>query len=100
MTALSSFAGAFLALMAQKALLEPLAKRLGRRAINHLISPCCLLLDKMLDQVGWSLNPEQVVRDYLELSEDNLTPKQVDQVIEEVFAKWDIRVWIETRSER
>lgn len=97
---LITFAGAFGALVVQKAVIEPVARRVGVKAIERYIGPACELLDLALDLFGLDIDPEEVIRDYLDLTPAELTEEQIKRIAREVLKRWDLKVYAKKRSER
>lgn len=85
-------AAGFMAFKAlDKAILEPIAKNIGQKLVSRYLGPACNHLDIALATFGVDCDPEAIVRDYLDLEEE-LSPEQVEQIVEAVFQVWDIRV--------
>ena len=81
----------FAGLVITKAIIEPIATNLGRHFLQKYLDQCCALLDMTLDAAGLEFDAEEVVRKYLDLVPDQLTEKQVDQIVDAVFKEWDLR---------
>ena len=81
----------FAGLIVTKAIIEPIATNLGRAFLEQYLDQCCRLLDFTLDAVGIDFEPEQTIRRYLDLLPEQLSEKQVDQIVEAVFKEWDLR---------
>ena len=75
-----------------KAVIEPLASRAGREIIERTIGPPTALLDKHLAINGIEQDFEEIIRDWLGHMENELSDDQINQIIEEVFTRWDLRV--------
>lgn len=97
---LFALAGAFGALVVQKAVVEPVARRVGVKAIERYIGPACERLDLALDLFGLDIDPEEVIRDYLDLTPAELTEEQINRIAREVLKRWDLKVYTKKRSER
>jgi|TARA_B100000035_G_scaffold171332_2_gene146143 hypothetical protein len=83
---------AFAGIVVSKAIIEPLAKNIGRAALNRYVEPICEKLDVIVEVMGLDFNPEAFVRHYLELAPEELSEQQVDQITEAVFKTWDLRL--------
>ena len=83
--------GGFAALVFNKAVAEPVAKVLGRKAIEPFIGPACVLVDDAMLKFGVTCNPELIVREYLNLDPEPFSSEEVDMIVEEVFRRYDIR---------
>lgn len=81
----------FAALIVNKAILEPVATKVGRKMLDRYVGPACQRVDLALELFGVQCDPEEVVRSYLDL-EPELDQKQVDQIVAAVFEVWDLRV--------
>ena len=77
--------------MVTKAVIEPIAANLGRHFLQKYLDQCCALLDMTLDIAGLDFDPEEVVRQYLDLQPDQLSEKQLNQIVDAVFQEWDLR---------
>ena len=86
-------AGTFFVMLAiNKAIIEPLATSVGRKLLDRHLGVACSLLDAQLDKHGLDFDAEGTVRKYLDLSNDpELSAKEYDTIIEEVFKQWDLR---------
>lgn len=86
-------AAGFMAFKAlDKAVLEPIATNIGRKLVARYLGPACNHLDIALATFGVDCDPEAIVRDYLDQEPEELSPEQVEQIVEAVFQIWDIRV--------
>lgn len=86
-------AAGFLAFKAlDKAILEPIAANAGRKLVARYLPEALELLDLCLDAFGLEFDPEDLVRDYLDQQSDTLSEEEIQQVVEAVFAAWDLRV--------
>ena len=81
----------FVMLAINKAIVEPLATSVGRKLIDKHLGSACKLLDEALVYHGFEFNAEETIRDYLDLSDDDMDDKQKEQIIEAVFREWDLR---------
>lgn len=86
-----AFFSFFLGLVVTKAVIEPIATNLGRHFLQKYLDQCCALLDMTLDAAGLDFDPEEVVRQYLDLQPDQLSEKQLNQIVDAVFKEWDLR---------
>ena len=85
-------AGTFFVMLAiNKAIIEPLATSAGRKLLDRHLGSACALLDDQLEKFGLDFNPEETIRDYLDLSDDDMDDKQKQEIIEAVFREWDLR---------
>ena len=75
-----------------KAVIEPLATRAGREILERTVGPLTALLDKHLAINGIEQDFEGIIRDWLGHMEGELSDDQINQIIEEVFTRWDLRV--------
>lgn len=87
-----SLLGGFGALVVNKAIIEPVARKIGRNLLNLYVAPCCKQLDQMFLGAGVAFSPEAIVRDYLDLEPDGLSSEDVDQIVAEVFRVYDVRL--------
>lgn len=83
--------GGFAALAFSKAVAEPVARAIGRKAIEPFIGPACELIDEAMLKIGVTCNPELIVREYLELDPETFSSEEVDMIVEEVFRRYDVR---------
>jgi len=82
----------FVLLMINKAIIEPLATAAGRKLIDKHLGGACALLDDQLQHFGLDFNPEEAIRDYLDLENDpGMTEDDREKIIAEVFKAWDLR---------
>ena len=79
------------ALVLSKAVAEPVAKAIGRKAIEPFIGPACELIDDAMLKFGVTCNPELIVREYLELDPEPFSGEEIDMIVEEVFRRYDVR---------
>ena len=75
-----------------KGIVEPLARRAGLTLLERTVGPLTRKLDGRLEQQGIDQDFEGMVRDWLGKSEGGLSTEQTDQIVEEVFRRWDLRV--------
>ena len=87
---------AFLAL--QKAVLEPVAERAGKALLDKYMPVAVDLLDIYVESADLDFDPEKVVKDYLKEEDATLTEKQLQEITEEVFKRWDLRVCVRNRN--
>ena len=85
-------AGTFFVMLAiNKAIIEPLATSVGRKLLDKHLGKACALLDNQLEKFGLDFDPEETVREYLDLEPDVLSAQERDIIIEQVFKEWDLR---------
>ena len=84
-------AGGFVALVFNKAIAEPVAKTIGRKAIEPFIGPACELIDDAMLKFGVTCNPELIVREYLDMRPEPFSDEEIEQILEEVFRRYDVR---------
>ena len=78
-------------LVIKKAIVEPLATNIGRDLLDAHVGPCCKRLDAILSVAGVQFDPEEAIRDYLDLDPEELSPEDVDRIVEQVFKVYDVR---------
>lgn len=78
-------------LMINKAIIEPLATSVGRKLLDKHLGLACEILDDRLEKYGLDFNPEEAIRDYLDLEPDVISDKERDIIVAEVFKQWDLR---------
>lgn len=78
-------------LVIKKAILEPLATNIGRNLLDSHVGPCCKRLDAILSIAGVDFDPEEVVRDYLDLDPEELSAEDIDRIVRQVFKVYDVR---------
>ena len=78
-------------LVINKAIIEPVATNLGRDLLEAYVGPCCQRLDMIFSAAGVEFDPEEAVRDYLDLEPEELSSEDVDRIVEQVFKVYDIR---------
>lgn len=84
-------AGTFFVLLAiNKAIIEPLATAAGRKVLDKYLGPACAMLDAKLEQYGLDFNPENAIRETLDLDPE-MSEDDKMKVIEAVFKEWDLR---------
>ena len=82
----------FVLLAINKAIVEPLATSAGRKLLDRHLGSACALLDDQLEKFGLDFNPEEAIRDYLDLENDaDMTEEDREKIIAEVFKAWDLR---------
>ena len=81
----------FVMLTIKKAIIEPLATSIGRKVLDKHLPAACTLLDDQLEKYGLDFNPEEALRDYLDLEPESISDKERDIIIEQVFKEWDLR---------
>jgi hypothetical protein len=85
-------AGTFFVLLAiNKAIVEPLATAVGRKLLDKHLGPACAALDAALVKFDLEFNAEETVREYLDLSDDEMSEDEKHKIIEAVFREWDLR---------
>lgn len=85
-------AGTFFVLLAiNKAIVEPLATAVGRKLLDKHLGPACSALDAALVKFDLEFNAEETVREYLDLSDDEMSEDEKHKIIEAVFREWDLR---------
>ena len=87
-----SIVGGLGAVVVNKAIVEPVARKIGRNLLSLYVGPCCKRLDRMFLSAGIAFNPETVVRDYLDLEPDGLSQEDIDRIVSEVFKVYDVRL--------
>lgn len=87
-----SLLGGFGALVVNKTIVEPVARKIGQNLLSLYVAPCCKRLDQMFLGAGIAFSPEMVVRDYLDLEPEGLSPRDVDRIVAEVFRVYDVRL--------
>ncbi|MBP47176.1 MAG: hypothetical protein CMH53_04490 [Myxococcales bacterium] len=87
-----SLLGGFGALVINKSIVEPVARKIGQNLLSLYVAPCCKRLDQMFLGAGIAFSPEMVVRDYLDLEPEGLSPQDVDRIVAEVFRVYDVRL--------
>ena len=88
---ISGAATFFVLLSINKAIIEPLAKAAGRKLLDKHLGTVCALLDDSLEKFGLDFNPEEAIRDHLNLEDEKLSEEDKDRIVEEVFKQWDLR---------
>jgi hypothetical protein len=91
---------AFGALVLNKAVLEPLARNVGRRLIDLYVGPCCERLDYLIKsglpddfrRMGVEFSFEEQIRDFLDMAPEGLSDEDVQRIVAEVFKVYDIRL--------
>jgi hypothetical protein len=91
---------AFGALVINKAVVEPLAKNVGRRLIDLYVGPCCKRLDYLIKsglpddfrRMGLDFNFEETIREFLDMAPEPMTDEDVERIVAEVFRVYDIRL--------
>lgn len=85
--------GAFMIYTAiQKAVIEPVAYNMGRKVIETYLEDACQILDSTLEIAGLDFDPEGLIRSFLDMEASDLTQNQVDEIVEQVFLEWDLRM--------
>ena len=82
----------FVLLAINKAIVEPLATSIGRKLIDKHLGKACALLDESVERFGLDFDPEDKIREYLSLEDDEMSDSDKEKVIAEVFKQWDLRV--------
>lgn len=91
---------AFGLMVINKAVVEPLAKNVGRRVLEKYVGPCCERLDYLMQtglpdyfrSIGMSFDFEEQVREFLDMSPETLSDEDVTRIVEEVFRVYDLRL--------
>ena len=93
-------AGAFFVMLAiNKAIIEPLATNVGRKVLDKHLGPTCAFLDNALEKFGLDFNPEEAIREHLDLEDDELTQEEKDLIVEAAFREWDLRKAVHVQPE-
>ena len=79
-------------LIIHKTIIEPLATSIGRKLIDKHLGKACALLDESVERFGLDFDPEDKIREYLSLEDDEMSDSDKEKVIAEVFKQWDLRV--------
>ena len=87
-------------LIVNKAILEPLALNVGRKALDLYVGPCCERLDYLIKsglpddfrRMGIEFSFEEQVRDFLDMAPESLTDDDVERIVAEVFRVHDLRL--------
>ena len=79
-------------LIIHKTIIEPLATSIGRKLIDKHLGKACALLDESVERFGLDFDPEDKIREYLSLEDDEMSDADKEKVIAEVFKQWDLRV--------
>ena len=78
-------------LIIHKTIIEPLATSIGRKLIDKHLGKACALLDESVERFGLDFDPEDKIRKYLSLEDDEMSDSDKEKVIAEVFKQWDLR---------
>ena len=79
-------------LIIHKTIIEPLATSIGRKLVDKHLGKACALLDESVERFGLDFDPEDKIREYLSLEDDEMSDSDKEKVIAEVFKQWDLRV--------
>ena len=79
-------------LIIHKTIIEPLATSIGRKLVDKHLGKACALLDESVERFGLDFDPEDKIRGYLSLEDDEMSDSDKEKVIAEVFKQWDLRV--------
>lgn len=89
---LIAFGAIFVAKVVEKAIIEPIATQTGRQLLEAILPPVLEMLDEAVDDLGLDLDPEALVRTYLDLEvAEGLSEDEIEDLADAIFEIWDLR---------